>query len=176
MICRVTAVGVTRLVFTYYAFHPTGPDSSYNVNSTISQIETGLALVTGCVPDLLPLVRVIFPRILHFTDGHQPTTKPSAYPTTIGSKTVNRRRESEIDDDGEEIGLRSLKLRPDRLMQRSTMVRGAASVESLTREQTDGVERDDKSESQIVIVTTHFSVRDTEQHSTPDPRKSWSNV
>ncbi|PQE20454.1 cfem domain-containing protein [Rutstroemia sp. NJR-2017a WRK4] len=171
----VTAVGVTRLVFTYYAFHPTSPDSSYNVNSTISQIETGLALVTGCVPDLLPLVRFIFPRLLHFTDGHQPTTKPSAYPTTIGSKTVNRRNKSDLDED-EEIGLRSLKLRPDRLVQSSTMVRGAASVESLTREQSDGVERDDKSESQIVIVTTHFSVRDTEQHGTPDAKKSWSNV
>ncbi|KAM3086177.1 hypothetical protein ACMFMG_000315 [Clarireedia jacksonii] len=169
----VTAVGVTRLVFTYYAFHPTGADPSYNVNSTISQIETGLALVTGCIPDLLPLVRLIFPRLLHCTDGHQPTAKPS-YPTTIGSKTVNRRHQSDIDE-GEEIGLRSLKLRPDRLVQSSTVVKGAASVESLTREQT-GVGRDDKSESQVVIVTTHFSLRDTEHHSTPEAKKSWSNV
>lgn len=175
MICRVTAVGITRLVFTYYAFHPTSPDSSYNVNSTISQIETGLALVTGCIPDLLPLIRIIFPRLLNFMDGHRPTTNPYPYPTTIGSKSINRRHQSKMDE-GEEFGLGGLKLRPDRLVQSSTMVRGAASVESLTREQTDGVERDDKSESQVVIVTTHFSVRDTEQHSTPHAKKSWSNV
>lgn len=152
-----------------------------NVNSTISQIETGLALVTGCVPEILPLMRFLMPSFFNLATRKSTNPAQYLYPPTIGSKK-NSRGQSANDDNilkdtvYEEYGLEDLKLRPNNgLVQRETHVRGAASTDSLTGSQIEvfGRNPEEKSESTTITKTTHFSVRESDS---TDPKRTWSNV
>ncbi|ESZ92753.1 hypothetical protein SBOR_6865 [Sclerotinia borealis F-4128] len=177
----VTAVGICRLQFTWRVFHPIVPDPGLNVRSTISQIETGLALVTGCIPDLLPLLRLLMPGFFNFAT--RKSTHPAQYPysTTFGSKKIYQGQSAEDnnilnDTVYEDHGLDELKLRPNNgLVQRETHVRGAASTDSLTSSQIEMFDKniDDKSESRTIIKTIHFSVKESDL---TNPKKTWSNV
>ncbi|TGO82286.1 hypothetical protein BPOR_0872g00070 [Botrytis porri] len=173
----VTAIGICRLVFTYRAFYPDVPDPGLNVNSTISQMETGLALVIGCVPDLLPLFRLLIPRFFNFATRQSTHPARYSYPSTFGFK---RKPESQSDilknTIYEEHGLDVLKLRPNNgLVERETQVRGVASTDSLTGSQIEMFDKtmDDKTESKTIIKTTHFSMKESDLN---DPRNTWSNV
>ncbi|KAG4439273.1 hypothetical protein IFR05_005258 [Cadophora sp. M221] len=86
----VTAVGITRLWIIFRTYHPKkGQDWSYSVKSTIAHIETGLALVTGCIPDLFPLLRRFFPNFLR---SESPNLAPNPYPCKSDSgSSVSRR-------------------------------------------------------------------------------------
>ncbi|KAF7919840.1 hypothetical protein EAE99_008385 [Botrytis elliptica] len=173
----VTAIGICRLVFTYRAFYPNVPDPGLNVNSTISQIETGLALVIGCIPDLLPLFRLLIPGFLNFATRQ--STHPARYPylSAFGSKKKPEDRSDILKNTMyEEHGLDILKLRPNNgLIQRETQVRGAASTDSLTGSQIEMFDKtmDDKTDSKTIIKTTHFSMKESDLN---DPRNTWSNV
>ncbi|KAK6612799.1 putative CFEM domain-containing protein [Botrytis cinerea] len=173
----VTAIGICRLVFTYRAFYPNVPDPGLNVDSTISQIETGLALVIGCVPDLLPLIRLLVPGFFNFATRQ--STHPARYPysSTLDSKRKPQGQSDILNNTTyQEHGLDVLKLRPNNgLVQRETHVRGAASTDSLTGSQIEMFDKniDDKSDSKTIIKTTHFSVKESDLN---DPSKTWSNV
>ncbi|KAM0153519.1 hypothetical protein ACHAQE_002856 [Botrytis cinerea] len=173
----VTAIGICRLVFTYRAFYPDVPDPGLNVDSTISQIETGLALVIGCVPDLLPLIRLLVPGFFNFATRQ--STHPARYPysSTLDSKRKPQGQSDILNNTTyQEHGLDVLKLRPNNgLVQRETHVRGAASTDSLTGSQIEMFDKniDDKSDSKTIIKTTHFSVKESDLN---DPSKTWSNV
>src|ERR1700742_4914011 len=78
----VTAASVTRLQFQWAVFHATDPDANYSVRCSISQIETGLALVTGCVPDLFPMLRRCCPNFLR---DDTDILEPNPYPVGSGS-------------------------------------------------------------------------------------------
>ncbi|KAI9648170.1 hypothetical protein NHQ30_002802 [Ciborinia camelliae] len=177
----VTAVSICRLQFTWRVFHPTNPDPGLNVNSTISQIETGLALATGCVPDLLPLLRLLMPGFFNFATRKSTHPAQYPYPTTFGSRKKSKGQSAQDDNIlkdtvYEEHGLDDLKLRPNNgLVQRETHVTGAASTDSLTGSQIEIFDKsiDDKSESTTIVKTTHFSVKESDLS---NPKKTWSNV
>ncbi|KAF7853064.1 hypothetical protein EAF04_010803 [Stromatinia cepivora] len=172
----VTAVGICRLQFTYRAFHPNVSDPGLNVNSTISQIETGLALVIGCIPDLLPLVRLLIPGFLDFATRKSTHPAQYPYPPTLGSKKkLQGQNVKNSNILSEEHGLDDLELRPNNgLVQCEIQVRGAASTDSLTGSQIEMFDKnmDDNLESRTIIKTTCFSVKESDLN---NPRKNWSN-
>ncbi|KAL2068233.1 hypothetical protein VTL71DRAFT_16331 [Oculimacula yallundae] len=86
----VTAVGITRFWVLFRIYHPPpGQDWSYSVFSSIAHIETGLALVTGCIPDLFPLLRRFFPNFLR---SESPHLAMNPYPCRPASGSSGSRR------------------------------------------------------------------------------------
>lgn len=66
---------------------PTSKDPTYSIGGNIiSAIETGLALMTVCVPDLLPLAKQYMPKIFG-----RSTTADNYGPTGYGSNSRNLR-------------------------------------------------------------------------------------
>lgn len=57
--------------------HP-NPDPTYGIGYTVSAIETGLALMTCCFPDLLPLLKQYVPKALGKSSGYD-TNQRGAY-------------------------------------------------------------------------------------------------
>ncbi|PVH78614.1 hypothetical protein DL98DRAFT_634327 [Cadophora sp. DSE1049] len=168
----VTAVGITRLWIIFRNYHPKkGQDWSYSVKSTIAHIETGLALVTGCIPDLFPLLRRFFPNFLR----SEPHLAPNPYPfkSESGSSvsrrirnvlTSSRSRHRTAFDEERSItfGLETFGWRGDELRSADVDVRvrgaGAASQGSLTRSEETAVEETGDVNGGI-LKTTRFVVR-----------------
>ncbi|EDN95851.1 hypothetical protein SS1G_12056 [Sclerotinia sclerotiorum 1980 UF-70] len=172
----VTAVGICRLQFTYRAFHPNVSDPGLNVNSAVSQIETGLALVIGCVPDLLPLIHLLIPSFLNFATKKSTHAAQYPYLRTLGSSQILRGQNAKDGNKSYEgHGLDNLKLRPDNgLVQCEIQVTGAASTDSLTSSQIGIFDKniDDNLESMTIIKTIHFSVEESDLND-PNPKKTW---
>ncbi|KAH9215792.1 hypothetical protein DL95DRAFT_499750 [Leptodontidium sp. 2 PMI_412] len=185
----VTAVGITRLWIIFRTYHPKkGQDWSYSVKSTIAHIETGLALVTGCIPDLFPLFRRFFPNFLR---SESPNLAPNPYPckSDSGSSvsrrirnvlTASRERGRVAFDEERSVafGLEMVGWRGERGRladgDRDVHVRGAAvgSMGSLTRSQ-DVVEEETGDGKGGILKTTRSVVRDGESSG---EQSQWSVV
>ncbi|KFY95694.1 hypothetical protein V498_03205 [Pseudogymnoascus sp. VKM F-4517 (FW-2822)] len=74
----VTAVSIARIVIYNWRFSPDNHDQSYGVGYTISSIEANLAIVTGSIPALKPLVTRFVPRF--FSSEKEYSDRPSGYP------------------------------------------------------------------------------------------------
>ncbi|KAK0099950.1 hypothetical protein ONS95_013228 [Cadophora gregata] len=182
----VTAVGITRLWILFRNYHPRkGQDWSYSVKSTIANIETGLALVTGCIPDLFPLLRLFFPNFLR----SEPHLAPNPYPvkSESGSSvsrrmrnvlTSSRSRHRTAFDEERSItfGLETFGWRSDELrmadVDGSFDGGGTSSQGSLTRSEETAVEEVNNANDGI-LKTTMYVVR-SRQNS--DEQSRWSVV
>jgi len=81
----VTGVSVARLVDYHWRFSPDNKDRTYGVGYTISLMEANLAVVTGCVLALGPLVRRVSPSILG-SGVISSRSKPSGCPQHSGER------------------------------------------------------------------------------------------
>lgn len=88
----VTAAGIARLPIMFHLLdtvHP-DPDPTFNIGYTVSAIETGLALITACVPDMIPLMRVILPSV--FGKSTLRSNKDGYVTGTYGTKSRATRK------------------------------------------------------------------------------------
>ncbi|KAL5352101.1 hypothetical protein ACLOAV_002046 [Pseudogymnoascus australis] len=74
----VTAISIARIVIYNWRFSSDNHDQSYGVGYTISSIEANLAIVTGSIPALKPLVTRFVPRF--FSSEKEYSDRPSGYP------------------------------------------------------------------------------------------------
>ncbi|OBT47071.1 hypothetical protein VE00_03115 [Pseudogymnoascus sp. WSF 3629] len=81
----VTAVSITRIVIYNWRFSPHNHDQTYGVGYTISSIEANLAVITGSIPALKPLVTRFVPRF--FSSDKDYSDRPSGYPRGHRSKS-----------------------------------------------------------------------------------------
>jgi hypothetical protein len=181
----VTAASVTRLQLQWAVFHPKNPDANYSVSCTISQIETGLALVTGCVPDLFPMLRRCCPNFLR---DDTDILEPNPYPVGSGSgssyshrmkkvlgpltPTIGSRKISNVggERDDEGYDMNTFNWRGDELQTGEITVKGGASNNSLHGSAEAIIE---EAKNVGIVKTTHFVVQETE--SRPE-EKRWSNI
>lgn len=56
-VCRVTVFSCVRLYYLVELYIDTNPDANYSISFVTSAIEANLAIITGSVPALWPLVR-----------------------------------------------------------------------------------------------------------------------
>jgi hypothetical protein len=188
--CSITAVSITRLVFSYQlVYPPMGKDTSYNVHSTISQIEGGLALVTGNIPDLFPIIRRWYPNFLRSDspDILAPNPYPyhksnsasanSAYSSRLqktivppmGSTRVLNKEEGE-----DSFGMETYGWRGDMVTTGEVLVKGGAA-RSLT-ESEEAIIDGELGKAGGIVKTTHFVVQ---EDTGPRPSREdnrWSNV
>ncbi|KUJ20171.1 uncharacterized protein LY89DRAFT_780008 [Mollisia scopiformis] len=194
----VTAVGAARFQILYSGYQPNpNKDINFSIRSTISQIETDLALVTGCIPDLFPLVRRCFPNFLRSEPRVLP---PNPYPYDSGSNsglrnstvsdsrrssysrrvkkilTPNTSKNMESIDEEMDIGhgMETFNWRGDNVRGAEVEVKGGADVEVFTV--SEGADIDDVMGGNVnaIVKTTQFTVEEQDADSVYEHK--WSNV
>jgi hypothetical protein len=140
-------------------YDPTITDPTYSVGISISNIETGLAITTACIPDLAPVLRRIAPGILGTsaaaTSGYS-GQRYSSRPTRMGyvvNKSSNGTGTDEVDSDG--YPLKSW--RNDNTTQGTVTVKGGAASKSSRNGSQDGI----IPKNNQITKTTYFSVSES---------------
>lgn len=98
----VTAVSIARIVIYHWRFSPNNHDRSYGVGYTISSIEANLAVVTGSIPALKPLVTRFVPRF--FSSEKEYSNQPSGYPRGHRSGPKSDDDQHALDTFGAQVG------------------------------------------------------------------------
>ncbi|KFY38587.1 hypothetical protein V495_06476 [Pseudogymnoascus sp. VKM F-4514 (FW-929)] len=98
----VTAVSIARIVIYKWRFSPDNHDQSYGVGYTISSIEANLAIVTGCIPALKPLVTRLVPRF--FSSDKDYSDRPTGYPRGHRSGPKSDKDQHALDTFGAHVG------------------------------------------------------------------------
>lgn len=193
----VTAVGAARFEILYSGYNPKiGQDINFSVRSTISMIETDLALVTGCIPDLFPLIRRCFPNFLR-SEPHALEPNPYPYITNSGSglrsSTISESRSSysqrvrkilspntsqnmtSIDEEMDiAYGMETFNWRGDNVRGPEVEVKGGADVEPLPGNQEADIGEVMDGNVMGIVKTTQFTVEEGDANS--EYEKKWSNV
>lgn len=193
----VTAVGAARFEILYSGYHARkGEDLNFSVRSTISQIETDLALVTGCIPDLFPLVRRCFPGFLRSEPRILP---PNPYPYISESGLGSGLRSSTISESRSSYSRRVRKIltpntsrnmssideemdiahametfiwRGDNVRGAEVEVKGNADIEVSSSQA--GIIEEALDSGKSIVKTTQFTVEEQDADSLYE--KKWSNV
>ncbi|OBT65874.1 hypothetical protein VE03_05433 [Pseudogymnoascus sp. 23342-1-I1] len=97
----VTAVSIARIVIYSWRFSADNHDQSYGVGYTISSIEANLAIVTGSIPALKPLVTRFVPR---FFSDKEYSDRPSGYPRGHRSGPKSDKDHHALDTFGAQVG------------------------------------------------------------------------
>lgn len=161
----VTAVGVARLPVLNWQLSRSNPDPTYTVGQTISSIETGLALCTACIPDLLPLMNRFFPRLM----GH------TSHPRTSGVSRSGRKpympsvTGTQMSGRAVPFPMEQMDWRKDQLTTAEVHVKGGASDSSRNTSE-EVIIRQSLGEKGRIVKTTHFTIEDVEDD------KRWSAV
>ncbi|KFY90469.1 hypothetical protein V500_05168 [Pseudogymnoascus sp. VKM F-4518 (FW-2643)] len=98
----VTAVSIARIAIYNWRFSPDNHDQSYGVGYTISSIEANLAVVTGSIPALKPLVTRFVPRF--FSSEKDYSDRPSGYPRGHRSGPKSDKDQHALDTFGAQVG------------------------------------------------------------------------
>jgi len=163
-------------------------DGGFNLNSTMTQWETGFALITGNVPDLFPLLRRFFPKFLR-QDSDELQPNPYPYPSTesgSGSNYSSRLRKmfgssgskttTTDDTTDDSYGMETFKWRGDEVTVGDVQVQGRASHGSLTESQ-EAIIDEEAAKTGGIVKTTHFVIQEAHTRPSGETReKRWSNI
>lgn len=157
-------------------FSPNNPDPLYTVGQTISAVESGLAIMAACIPDLLPLVSRYFPTLMGIsTRGNTPnyangyaSASRNARNGYVVSNNINTNRSVGGGDDYE---MPNMKWRNDQLTKGEVQIKGGASQTSLHGSEEAIIVANAVPEKGRIVKTTHFVVEEAD-----DEDKRWSNV
>ncbi len=122
-------------------------------------MEIGLALVTGCIPDLFPVIRHWFPNLLHYDSSYPYVTGSSKHRTRKAfTSLASKNNLSHHNRDSDDINLDDCIWRNDIVTTGEVHVKGGASASSVHGSEEILTEVEDK--SQGIVKTTPFIVRE----------------
>jgi len=169
-------------------------NGSFNINTTMTQWETGFALITGNIPDLFPLLRRFFPKFLR-ADSDELQPNPYPYPATssgsgsgpgsgtgyssrirkmFASSGSNNTSPDDTTDDS--YGMETFKWRGDEITVGDVQVQGRASHSSLTESQ-EAIIDEEAGKGGGIVKTTHFVIQEAHTRPSGEIReKRWSNI